>query len=182
MQSGGTLETDQRLFFALDPPPSVRQRMADLQTGLDLPGRVVPPRNFHVTLVFLGNVPAADIGRLLQTANRTPGPACRITLDRLGRFSRSGVVWLGCSSFPESLLDFQQRLHERLCGVGFSGESRGWAPHVTLYRNLRKPFAKIPFEVIDWQLKGYCLMQSSAAPGGPEYLPIGHWETVRVGD
>ena len=52
MQAG---ESAQRLFFALWPDPAVRAALAGVTARLPLPrGRLTPPQNLHVTLVFLG--------------------------------------------------------------------------------------------------------------------------------
>ena len=44
--------------------------------------RWVPPRNYHITLAFLGNIPVADIPKIeTAMALRSRGPRARETLD-----------------------------------------------------------------------------------------------------
>src|ERR1700741_1381940 len=68
-----------RLFYSLNPPPDVIQRLSTIQsevrkvleTGFD-PQRAVRwirPTQFHLTILFLGNVPPAEIASLEMTAN-----------------------------------------------------------------------------------------------------------------
>ena len=162
-----------RLFFALDPPDAVRKRIANLQAKLDLPGQAVPSQNFHITLEFLGQVPATGIAEVFEIAALVPAPSCQLELDRIDRFECSTVTWLGCSRLPDKLMTFHRQLHDRLHDRGFRADTRTWVPHVTLYRNLRMRFEKMPFEAIAWHCEGYCLMQSSPGPDGVEYRSIG---------
>ncbi len=165
-----------RLFFALDPDERVRQRLGRIQADLALPARRVPLPNLHITLAFLGDVAAADIGRLQTLAGTVDLPAVRLMLDRLGWFPRAGVAWLGCARPPPALSEFQQALTRCLLREGFAPDTRAWQPHVTLYRNLRTRWEKIPFEAVAWPLQGFCLLRSTSAERGPRYEPLGHWQ------
>ena len=140
-------------------------------------GRAIDPAAFHITLAFLGNVPVDDIPRLLKLADRMAFPACSLTLDVSGRFKRARVGWLGCTEVPGLLLEFQALLVSRLGAGGFETDSRHWKPHITLYRNLRKPCANIDIEAVRWELEGFCLMQSLQDRNGVSYRSIGRWKT-----
>jgi len=164
-----------RLFFALDPPAGVRQRVAALQRFMDFPSRAVPPANFHITLAFLGQVASERLPELKGLAQQCPLPAGVLELDCLGGFPRAGVAWLDCSYIPLELVAFQQDLVLHLEALGFRSEARPWRPHLTLYRKMRKPFATIPFEAINWPVDSFCLMQSRPGKDGPQYRSLGHW-------
>lgn len=154
--------------------------MAALQDRLALPARAVPSVNFHITLAFLGAVDEQRVPALMDTAGELDLPAGTLELDRLGAFPRAGVVWLGSSSPPGELLAFQAELAARLETLGFTRDSRPWSPHVTLYRKMRKRFARIPFEAIAWPLDGFCLMQSVPGDGSPIYRPLATWQGPSV--
>jgi len=171
-----------RLFFALDPPPLVRGRMAALQDRLAVTARAVPSANLHATLAFLGEVQAEGIPALSDVAGALRLPACTLVLDRLGAYPRAGVAWLVCTTTPAALQDFQAELATQLARAGFPPDRRPWSPHVTLYRKMRKRFAKIAFEAIDWPLEGFCLMQSEAGDGAPVYHPIAAWNALPGGE
>ena len=67
-----------RLFFALDCPPAQRKAIAQWRGELGLrTGMPVPTDNFHLTLLFLGAVPFAQINEVCEAAAqvRTPGEA-----------------------------------------------------------------------------------------------------------
>jgi len=171
-----------RLFFALSPPPAVRRRIAALQAELKLEGRPEAADRVHLTLAFLGEVPEGALDAVTEAAARCSLPACRLRLDRLGWFSRARVAWLGCTATPPALGRFQAELTAALEDVGLRPDRRRWHPHVTLYRKLRSPFAKISFEAIDWPLQGFDLVHSRLEPAGPKYRSLRHWPAVGLGD
>jgi 2'-5' RNA ligase len=165
----------QRLFFALDPDPETRNRLVRAQRSLDLSGRRVPAANIHMTLAFLGNVPVSQLGDLCALAADLDFPPGEITLDRAGSFRKSRVGWLGCSEPPRGLETFQGMLVNALSDNGFHPDARAWKPHVTLYRDLRKPFDTIPVKPVRWRLSEFCLMHSGQCPKGVLYTAIGRW-------
>ncbi|MEG3008948.1 MAG: 2'-5' RNA ligase family protein, partial [Pseudomonas sp.] len=77
-------EPSKRLFFALDCPPAQRKAIAQWRAELGLrTGKSVPADNFHLTLLFLGAVPLAQIGGVCEAAGKvgTPGHMLQISLD-----------------------------------------------------------------------------------------------------
>jgi 2'-5' RNA ligase len=65
-----------RLFCALQLPPAAVAELATWQRE-HLSGRVVPPRNLHVTLAFLGPRPVPEVSTIaaaLAEAARAGGP------------------------------------------------------------------------------------------------------------
>lgn len=165
----------QRLFFALDPDPGVRERFISLQTSLNVPARRVPPANLHMTLAFLGDVPVSALQNLCGLAANIKFSACEIQIDCAGAFPKSRVGWLGCTRPPASLTDFQARLADALIDGGFKPDNRSWKPHVTLYRDLRKPFETIPIDPVRWKPKSFCLMHSGQCRKGVIYTIVGRW-------
>lgn len=166
-------------FFALLPPPPVRDAVAALQNRLAqaLPGSVRPvmPINFHVTLVFLGAVPATAFDGLGTVAERLVMPRCGLELDRLGAFGPARVGWLGCSGLPGSLADFREALAASLAAAGHAIDARPWVPHLTLYRKLRTPLPRLDFEPIVWRCDDFALLRTEPGRKGPIYREIGRW-------
>ena len=164
-----------RLFFALNPGSSTRARLAQIQSGLQLQGRPVAVDNLHMTLVFLGTVQRSRITTLRDIAAAMALPEIELVLDLAGRFDKAGIAWLGCTRVPPALSGFQLALVQQLQDEGFKTENRGWTPHITLYRNLRKPFETISVDAVNWRPAGFCLMESRHERSGLIYQPIGHW-------
>ena len=103
MQAG---ESAQRLFFALWPDPAVRAALAGVTARLTLPrGRLTPPQNLHVTLVFLGAADAARRACVEAAADGVQAEGFTVTLDRTGWWRRPQVFWAGSSVTPQPLLD-----------------------------------------------------------------------------
>jgi len=166
-----------RLFFALVPDADVRQRVAELQRTIGGGGRAVKADNFHVTLAFLGSQPPAAIPVLQELASRLDFRRCNVTLDTVGSFSRSGVVWLGPGAVPAELQAFRDTLVDALDRAGIRFDRKHWHFHLTLYRRLRKAPPIMQPIAIAWRLHGFSLMESISVDKGVEYHSLGRWET-----
>jgi len=163
------------LFFALWPDTAVRQAIETVRTGLNAEARIVPTRNLHMTIAFLGEVTLARLSDLEPIAAQFCLPGEPLFLDQLGWFKRSRVGWLGSDSVPGTWAKQVAALAGRLRKSGFRAERRPWKPHVTLYRDLRTSPEKIPFKAIKWAPDSLCLVQSETGEKGPNYRITRHW-------
>ncbi|WP_339450107.1 RNA 2',3'-cyclic phosphodiesterase [Pseudomonas sp. EA_5y_Pfl2_R50] len=137
-----TDEPFKRLFFALDCPPTQRKAIAQWRTELGLrTGKPVPVDNFHLTLLFLGAVPLAQINEVCEAAGgvRTPGEPLKIALDRLQVWHRAGVLSLAPEQAPQALLRLVYALEQAMLPFGFDETPREFRPHLTLARDYRAP-------------------------------------------
>ena len=75
MSGGGARRL--RLFFALWPSDVLRAELAAAAASAcaQVKGEPVPPRNLHVTLVFLGSAPGAALAPLIEAGGQEPWPA-----------------------------------------------------------------------------------------------------------
>ncbi|WP_085639946.1 MULTISPECIES: RNA 2',3'-cyclic phosphodiesterase [unclassified Pseudomonas] len=131
-----------RLFFALDCPPAQRKAIAQWRSALNLrAGKPVPADNFHLTLLFLGAVPLAQIAQVCEAAAKvsTPGTALRISLDRLQVWRKAGVLSLAPEQAPPALLRLVYALEQAMLPFGFEEPPREFRPHLTLMRDFREP-------------------------------------------
>ena len=167
-----------RLFFALDPPPTVRRRIAALQAGLDVEGRPVPAQNFHVTLAFLGMQPPEVIPAASAVAAGLAFPRCEVVFDQLGSFRRAGVLWLGVSRIPDALQAFQHDLVGALLDAGIGYDRKPWKFHLTLYRKMRKPPPTMAPIAVPWRLGGFALVESVSVNRGVEYHALAGWNAA----
>ncbi len=134
-----------RVFVAVEIPAEVRAYLADLQAAFRRHGRLVKlvdPSLMHLTLRFLGNVPALQLGaveRTIRDSARDVSPFT-LTLSDLGTFPGRGrtprVVWVGLVADDgyDALQRVFRRLEDRLILAGFPAETRPFAPHLTLAR------------------------------------------------
>ena len=168
-----------RLFFALNPDERVRREVATVQRTCGVEGRPVPPANFHVTLAFLGMQDAAVIPRVCEVASGLAFEPCEVTLDRLGRFRRAGVLWLGASEVPDSLAAFQHSLVGGLLDAGIGYDRKPWKMHLTLYRKLRNTSPILDPVAVRWRLNGFSLVESVSVNRGVVYHDIASWDAGR---
>ena len=114
-------------------------------SGLSGPGpfRWVSGEGFHLTLKFLGNVPAGRVpavGDALVHTVADHGPF-DLELSRAGVLpdSRSPrVIWAGLASDVGALVRLQEAVEPGLSALGFAPETRAFTPHLTLSRVRRR--------------------------------------------
>ena len=112
-----------------------------------MPGRFTPRENRHVTLAFLGNVPASALPDVEEAIDKSAAGVRDITLlpDRLGKFGRSSgaTFWLGLAEDP-NLTNLAERLREELRTRGISFDDKPFLAHITLARRARIPKGDLP--------------------------------------
>jgi RNA 2',3'-cyclic 3'-phosphodiesterase len=134
-----------RLFVALEIPVEVREGFAALVKELREAdasfsknrARWVRPENLHVTLKFIGHVDAGKLEaiRAALAEVRCDGPA-KLRFHGLGFFpnaKRPRVFWSGIEASP-NLAPLAGEIDMRLKKLGITGETREFAPHLTLAR------------------------------------------------
>ena len=144
-----TRKTDMRLFIALEIPPIMQDEISDLVRPLraSMPGRFTPRENRHVTLAFLGNVPASALPDVEEAIDKSAASVRDITLlpNRLGKFGRSSdaTFWLGLAEDP-NLANLAECLREELRTRGISFDDKPFLAHITLARRVRIPKESLP--------------------------------------
>ena len=184
-----------RLFVAVLLPPAWLDALAAAQEELRRDGlrlRYVRPESIHVTLMFLGETPAARIGDLSAAlaAAAAESPVCMLTLAAAGTFGsrrRPRVVWYGLAGELTALGSLQRHVEERLARVGFAPEGREFRPHLTLARvpdDLSPAEAERIAPAIErlrvpqpppFRVEAIALMQSRLGPGGARYTMRENW-------
>ena len=168
---------EKRLFFALWPSASVVEALLKVAESLTPqgPARPIQPAALHITLAFLGNVPAARVPLLIDLARSLSFPALSFNLDEVGGWRGPRVVWAGSHTPPAPLIDFATQLQAKLRESGFPIDARPFVPHVTLLRNAIgvKAHAIPP---IEWQASSFQLIESQQGARGSVYVPL--WESI----
>jgi len=164
-----------RCFVACWPDQATRTRLDHLAQGLHErnPGaRCVRPRNLHLTLAFIGELPqsmAREVCRALAELPITPFTWC---IDRLGRFDRANIVWAGGADEPR-LSELADRVRAGLRALQVRFDPKPFAAHVTLLRDLPAPRgALVPgqaiesIEPIGWPIEAARLLASERDADG----------------
>lgn len=164
-----------RLFFALWPSPEIRAGIVERRKGIEnLSRRRVPDHNLHLTLLFLGDQPADRLEEIIAAAERLRAAGFGLLLDRLGWFARARVAWLGGAA-PSGGRALAADLTESMTALGLQFDDRPWAPHVTLFRQVRKRPAFPKVEPLAWPVDRFSLIES--VPGQP-YEPLASFDLV----
>ena len=158
----------------------------------------VRPENFHVTLQFLGSIPASSIGDWSEAIEDvTVGvEPFRMRIEGIGTFPPkrpARVLWAGISVGRDEMEDLFRRLSARLQESGYRPEGRPFHPHVTLGR-IREPRRTDGLadalargtgaKTLEQRVSTVHLVRSRLGPGGAIYdtlvaVPLGE---ARTGD
>lgn len=159
-----------RLFLALWPDAAVLEQLVALADGWSWPAqarRMAPPK-LHVTLHFIGNVPAARLPDL-RAGLEVEWSGCDLALDRATVWP-GGIAVLEATHVPAALARLHADLAEKLRELGLPVESRPYRPHVTLARKACGATAP-PFAPLRWRaVPGYALVHSVGGGRGYETL------------
>ena len=165
---------DIRLYFALWPQETVRQRLhaAAATIPVDSRGRRVPRANLHLTLHFIGNVYLAQMECLQRAARLVRAAAFDLTIDRQGYFNKPRVAWLGCSNPPAALVDLHRQLGAHLQICDYASEARPYQPHVTVARKIGTIAGEAGFAAVDWRVSEFALIEVRAIDNGVQYRAV----------
>ncbi|HEX3147785.1 MAG TPA: RNA 2',3'-cyclic phosphodiesterase [Gemmataceae bacterium] len=180
-----------RTFIAVDLAPGVKSRVTALQEKLGRSATSVkwaPPENFHLTLLFLGEVEQLDvvsICRLVQQRAKKHAPF-NLEVARVGAFPnlrRPKILWAGIAEGVAELQSLHDDLEEGLLDLGcYRREDREYTPHLTLGRlsheDREEDWATTLTHYTDWAagsspVDEVLVMASERRRGGPEYSVLG---------
>ncbi len=166
-----------RVFLAVDVDAEVTAMLAQHLSRWELPGAVVPPSNWHLTLRFLGGVDEVHRELLAWRLAEAPlGGAFEVKLGALGAFprpTRAGVLWLGLERGAEHLSRLHAAVEAKVVTVGIAPEGRPFTAHLTLSR-LRPPedvsalVAAYEAQPFRWKVEELILYEST----GGTYVPL----------
>jgi 2'-5' RNA ligase len=166
-----------RLFFALWPDEALRQQIEEGTCAAvsESGGRRIPPRNYHITLLFMGNVGREGLDRAQAVAAALRAPAFELSLDHIHSPARARVMWLGTQQQPPALATLVRALNS---GGLASGIEHRFTPHLTLVRDpVRRP-RTLTIEPVAWPVREFVLVRSQPGVAGSEYTVIGRWGLV----
>jgi 2'-5' RNA ligase len=191
-----------RLFIALELPPHVLEALEATQRDLrprvpERAARWVRPEGIHLTLKFLGDVPAGQVdavGAAMREAARDHAPF-ELRAEGLGVFpnpQKARVLWVGVKGELETLGRLQASVEEHVAPLGYPTESRSFSAHLTLARASRNA-SRAEQEalgglvgssdvgtLVAWQVGAVNLMRSQLKPGGAVYTRLA--EAVLTGE
>jgi 2'-5' RNA ligase len=175
------VEQLRRLFLGVPLGDEVGAMLAQHLQEHHLPGRAVPPGNWHLTVRFLGMVDQTVMERLIAELDQSDlGGSFQVALGGIGAFPRpakASVIWLALAKGSERLSELNEIAEEASQAVGLAPEDRPFAPHLTLSRlrpemDVRADLAAyrpVPFR---WNAGELVLYESHMGRGGAVYEPL----------
>ena len=176
-----------RGFVAVDLDAEARHALVASMAEISIPGKVVPPENWHLTLRFLGTVDEVTVDRVVAGLDQADlGPPFSIMFGALGAFpgpKRATVLWRAVADPDERLAELASGSEEACRAAGLEPEDRPFRAHLTLSRlrpdqDVRALVEAEAPESVTMHVSEVCLFRSHL--GGPharyevvERFPLG---------
>lgn len=180
-----------RLFLAIEPSEGVRREagraVEHITNALPaLRARTTEPSALHLTLVFLGAVPEAEVPALEGAAAGVARTARPFTCASggLGAFPstrRPSVLWLGLEP-ADPLAGLQRDLERALGAFHHRDDGKRFVAHLTLARvtgwdattrdTLADALASFRPANAPWKVGAVVLYRSELGPSGARYTPL----------
>ena len=171
-----------RVFIAIKVPEAIKEEISELQRDLDAQNvRWVAPKNIHLTLKFLGEVPDGQI-EAIADAMKSSLPEIKPfnisfeeEVDGFPNLNRPRVLWIGVKQGKVELIELMQKLNRELSSLGFVAETRKSVPHLTIGRvkKVGRGFGLATLKVCPTFLaERVYLIKSELTPQGPIYTDI----------
>ncbi|PYO07343.1 MAG: RNA 2',3'-cyclic phosphodiesterase [Gemmatimonadetes bacterium] len=127
----------ERLFIGVPLTDDARRAIVR-SLPKSLPGKPVPPENWHFTLRFLGSTSTEARDQIVERLeSATCGSPFTIRFSELGAFpnpKRARILWLGIDEGAERLIQLAAIAEGTARSVGFAAETKPFKPHLTLSR------------------------------------------------
>jgi 2'-5' RNA ligase len=164
-----------RLFFALWPDDDVRRRLSQAarQLKFERHGRWVDPKNYHVTLAFIGETPATKRAVLQRIGSSLRVPKFTFLCDSIEFWQDSNVLVAVARETPPELLDLWCKLNDTL---GLSRESL--RAHVTLARKVTQAPVPQAMSPVAWRAMSFSLIRSDTGGAESAYTVVDTWSLL----
>jgi len=177
-----------RCFVAIELDPAIKDQLGQVQrqlAGLGKLVRWVDPKQVHLTLKFLGEVPDEKVPQISRTLGDVAAELAPFEMNvaGLGCFPPAGsvrVVWIGVEDPTGRLHECQQRCDQALERLGFPREARPFTPHLTIARargprapgDVRTSVEQVRFAGGSQYVDQIVLFQSHLSPRGAIYTVV----------
>jgi RNA 2',3'-cyclic 3'-phosphodiesterase len=164
-----------RLFFALWPDPDVTRQLTYVarQMNLESRSRRVDPKNYHVTLAFVGEVPASKLAVLQQIGRSVRVRQFTFECDSIEFWREPQIVVAAARATPPGLLDLWTKLNE---AIGLPWERL--RAHVTLARKITQAPVPKAMSPVVWRATNFSLICSDTGGVESAYTVLDTWSLL----
>jgi 2'-5' RNA ligase len=189
--SGEAHARTRRVFFALWPSEGAQDELARSVAGAltCAGGRMLPARNLHATLAFLGSVAEERLAELAALARECAaaweGGALRLEFGRLEHWARVAILVVTGEDAGGRAHALAHALRDACVRGGFAPDLKPFRAHVTVARKVTRASAEQPLPALAWRFTSFALIESETRPGGSLYsvresFVLGKSEKVRA--
>jgi len=165
-----------RLFFALWATAEERRALSAAAAAAvgSSGGRAVPQANLHVTLAFLGQVPAARTTELAALAHRVgtngalAGTPLLLQFERLAYWHAPQIL-VALSTAGAAAAALAAALQREASAAGFLPDLKPFRAHVTVARKVTHAAASTPLPSVSWKCAEFVLVESRTVATGSVY-------------
>jgi len=135
-------------------------------------GRAVDRRNWHITLVYIGDFPEERIPAIRSAVQLIEPGTIRLRFDRLSCWARPKVAVLQTMTVSPELERLVMSLQQALLPFGIESQERTYRPHITVSRKVRA-FPEIRLaRPVELQWAEFDLVESVSVRGEIHYRPL----------
>lgn len=189
MSRSGSKPTLHRLFIAVELPEEVRRAIAGWARSVARPGdriKVVPARNLHITLTFIGERPESEIPSIAAALREGAAPVTGLSTGAplwLPR-RRPRALALEIHDGRGQLAEVQSAVARAVASrLDLSAPGKAWLPHLTairLRRGASPPGPDLPVTpALGFDAEAVTLFRSRLDPEGAEYEALERFEPGR---
>ncbi len=181
-------EEQVRSFISIDlEDQQILSRIASILSSLQSLGGDLKPverENIHLTLKFLGNVPATRLDEVKSSLQQLIFSAFTAEIKGAGAFpnlTHMNVIWVGVNEGWSQVEQIYEQVEKLLSSLGFRRENRPFSPHITIARvrsgRNRDEIASFLRRLSDesfgtFSVDGIRLKQSILSSSGPKYSTL----------
>jgi 2'-5' RNA ligase len=165
---------DKKLFFALWPSHRQREQLRDaiVPSLSTVEGIAVDRRNWHVTLVYIGDFPEERIPGLRSAIALIDPGQIRVRFESLTFWQRPKIACVHTRTVPPELERLVQSLQQTLIPFGYDPDPRVYRPHITVAKKVRA-FQEVRLaRPVELTWSEFELVESVSFRGEVQYHPL----------
>jgi RNA 2',3'-cyclic 3'-phosphodiesterase len=166
-----------RLFFASFPDRDLRRDVSVTVRALKLSAgsRYLPPEKYHMTWLFLGEVPESKVQAVREVGKAQRIACFTLRFDRWEYWAAAGAVVASASDLPEPLVTLRAGLAAGLTQRDVVFDNKPLRPHITVARKLTQAPVSLDLSKFSCTLRAFSLVSSVTHPSGAVYTVVDTW-------